>query len=385
MALVAYRVSGPAADQRAAERLIQFPLGITLRLTQWPAHSDTAGPHQRPLGHSDDCRASAAATPAASLKGSAGGSPASPQPQQQQRPQQQVSAGPQLSSLANVGLVVWQAGFLLADFLLREAPECMLRRRGGGWANGGGWRSLTAIDLGTGSGVVGIALALAGAKVYLTDLPHVVPLAAANVAANCDPRVHRAFVCPYRWGDDPAALDDGNAGVSGGGGGPAGVAAAAWAPASASASLMGVAPDIITAADVLYHADLLGPLMTALRRLSVAHTVSYVSYRVRQGNEVAAFLALAESAGFAAEEVPRAALHEEYRCHGRDRCISRGGSGLSVGLADGVGGADSEDGDDNDTGYGRLGLDVECGGASTKRWALGTYGILRLCRRDDTT
>ncbi|GLI67382.1 hypothetical protein VaNZ11_011563 [Volvox africanus] len=409
MALVPYRVSGPAADQRAAERVIQFPGGITLRLTQWPAHSGAAGTQLRPLaGPGDDGRASAAAvatdrstlTATAASNGSDWspvGVPPSAQPQecqerQQQRPhRQQVSAGPPLSSLANVGLVVWQAGFLLADFLLREAPECMLRRRDSGWGSGGGgggWRSLTVIDLGTGSGVVGIALALAGARVYLTDLPHVVPLAAANVAANCDPRSHQAFVCSYRWGDDPAAVapkadevavpHDGNGSVNGGGGGPANVTAATLAPASSP--LRDVEPDVITAADVLYHADLLGPLMTALRRLSAPHTVSYVSYRVRQGDEVAAFLALAAAAGFAAEEVPRSVLHEEYRCRGRSSRDSRGVGELHVGLVDAVGNLDSDDEDDDDTGFRKLMLDVECGGR--ERWAPGTYGILRLCRRD---
>ena len=45
------------------------------------------------------------------------------------------------------------------------------------------------------TGVVGIALALAGADVVLTDLPHITPLTQQNVDANCRHTVHRAQVC----------------------------------------------------------------------------------------------------------------------------------------------------------------------------------------------
>ena len=41
------------------------------------------------------------------------------------------------------------------------------------------------------AGVVGIALALAGAEVVATDLPRVTPLARANAAANCRAPPHR--------------------------------------------------------------------------------------------------------------------------------------------------------------------------------------------------
>ncbi len=46
-----------------------------------------------------------------------------------------------------------------------------------------------------GAGLVGIALALAGAEVVLTDLEHILPLTQQNLAANLQPH-HRAQVGP---------------------------------------------------------------------------------------------------------------------------------------------------------------------------------------------
>ena len=43
-------------------------------------------------------------------------------------------------------------------------------------------------------GVVGLALAMAGADVVLTDLPHITLLTQRNVDANCRQTVHRAQV-----------------------------------------------------------------------------------------------------------------------------------------------------------------------------------------------
>lgn len=44
------------------------------------------------------------------------------------------------------------------------------------------------------AGIGGIALALAGADVTLTDLPHVLPLMQRNVDMNCAPSQHRTRV-----------------------------------------------------------------------------------------------------------------------------------------------------------------------------------------------
>jgi 2-polyprenyl-3-methyl-5-hydroxy-6-metoxy-1,4-benzoquinol methylase len=78
---------------------------------------------------------------------------------------------PQHPDLSQVGLVLWQSGFVLADFLL-------LRLAGAGGAVGsssggvadssrGSWAGVRVLELGCGGGTVGLLLALAGAQVGL--------------------------------------------------------------------------------------------------------------------------------------------------------------------------------------------------------------------------
>ena len=47
------------------------------------------------------------------------------------------------------------------------------------------------------AGVVGICLGMAGARVTLTDLPHITPLTAENLALNADKRTIDAEVSPW--------------------------------------------------------------------------------------------------------------------------------------------------------------------------------------------
>ena len=102
--------------------------------------------------------------------------------------------GPPVPSdrLGSVGLVAWQCGELLATLLLTRPP-----------CTGEGWHGLRVIDLGCGTGIVGIALALAGASVTLSDLAHVLPLAEENARVNCER--HGLCTLPeikeHAWGD----------------------------------------------------------------------------------------------------------------------------------------------------------------------------------------
>lgn len=76
----------------------------------------------------------------------------------------------------NLGTTVWDASIVLAKFLEKGARRGELSR-----ARLTGRRVL---ELGAGPGLGGIAAALLGADVVLTDLPDIVPLTARNVATN---------------------------------------------------------------------------------------------------------------------------------------------------------------------------------------------------------
>ena len=160
---------------------------------------------------------------------------------------------------------------------------------------------------------MGIGLAMAGARVTLTDLPHITPLTAQNLALNADKqslhakasshpamtlqsglqnrsctgvrcshlqqvseamqlvdaiervtqllacdellrhskssRTAHAQVVPYAWGEDAGRLPQG--------------------------------PDVITGADVVYEQEHFPALISSLRMLAAPHTVIFLSYRLR--------------------------------------------------------------------------------------------------------
>ncbi|KAL7131891.1 hypothetical protein ABFS83_12G035400 [Erythranthe nasuta] len=102
-------------------------------------------------------------------------------------------------------------------------------------------RRLRILELGSGTGLVGIAAAaLLGATVTVTDLPRVLPNLQYNV--------------------------DANAGIlaAAGGGGTVGVAALAWGDRS-HMEAVGVDYDIVLGSDVVYHDNLYEPLLQTLK------------------------------------------------------------------------------------------------------------------------
>ncbi|KAK9829400.1 hypothetical protein WJX72_005603 [[Myrmecia] bisecta] len=159
------------------------------------------------------------------------------------------------------------SAFVLAEYLLQRPPF-------------GGWSDVRAVDLGSGTGVVGIALALAGADVVLTDLPHVTPLTQRNVDANCRQHRCRAQVVDYAWGESLAPL--------------------------------GPKPDLITGADVVYQQEHFEALTDTICRLSDSHTLTYLAFRKR-GRREHVFEELLEQRGLAVVTIPKQYLHEEYR------------------------------------------------------------------------
>ena len=160
-----------------------------------------------------------------------------------------------MGEYGGVGMVVWKAGPCLADFLIAHYGSKL--------------RGLSCLELGAGTGVVGIAMALQGASVVATDLDHITPLLTQNVELNIlnstvSNEAGEINVVSYRWGEEPPpALDHQRF-------------------------------DVIFAADVLYQRELHPFLADAIRRFSNERTVTYVMTQDRRKGE-ASFESLARA------------------------------------------------------------------------------------------
>eukprot|EP00510_Aplanochytrium_minuta_P006751 CAMPEP_0184038858 /NCGR_PEP_ID=MMETSP0955-20130417/49671_1 /TAXON_ID=627963 /ORGANISM="Aplanochytrium sp, Strain PBS07" /LENGTH=326 /DNA_ID=CAMNT_0026327719 /DNA_START=38 /DNA_END=1015 /DNA_ORIENTATION=- len=73
--------------------------------------------------------------------------------------------------LDDTGLAVWDGGIVLAKFLEQEIGPELLKKIG-------------IVELGSGTGICGIAAALCGANVILTDLDYALPLIRSNIERN---------------------------------------------------------------------------------------------------------------------------------------------------------------------------------------------------------
>lgn len=108
-----------------------------------------------------------------------------------------------------------------------------------------------AIEIGSGTGLAGLALAHLGAHVTLTDTPSVLDIIHINIKANEGKGMAtRADVAPCVWGEDCGALKP--------------------------------PYEILLASDVLYHEDSHGPLLATLRDLSDTNTRIIFAYERRR-------------------------------------------------------------------------------------------------------
>ncbi|XP_019058962.1 PREDICTED: protein-lysine methyltransferase METTL21D-like [Tarenaya hassleriana] len=108
-------------------------------------------------------------------------------------------------------------------------------------SNGAESSTLNILELGSGTGIVGIAAAATlSADVTMTDLPHVIENLSFNADANSDMVARfggRVHVAPLRWGE------------------------------AGDVELIGRRFDLILASDVVYHDHLYDPLLETLRLL----------------------------------------------------------------------------------------------------------------------
>lgn len=176
-----------------------------------------------------------------------------------------------MSNTPNVGFLVWSCSFVLAEYLFKHPPH--------GRAS---WTGVRVLELGAGTGVVGIAMAMAGADVTMTDLAHITPLTRENVGLNAGS--YPLGTCPtvgdYQWGRDPAHLGD--------------------------------RFEVVLAADCVYEAQYYPDLLQALRDTCTPNALIYCCYKKRRLREEV-FEQAVETEGFRLTRVPDADLGGDHK------------------------------------------------------------------------
>ncbi|KAA8497033.1 Protein-lysine methyltransferase METTL21B [Porphyridium purpureum] len=84
------------------------------------------------------------------------------------------------------GATIWDGCLVAVAWMKKQQVQYM-------------WRSSVVLELGAGTGAAGLVLAALGARVVLTDLPHLVPLMEKNVRANQAAFVYPPRVCALPW------------------------------------------------------------------------------------------------------------------------------------------------------------------------------------------
>lgn len=196
-------------------------------------------------------------------------------------------------------VVVWDAGLVLAYYLERHQITLGLLKSE---------KRIHVVDVGAGTGVVGLVAASLGANVTLTDLPRYIPLLEEGISANCNlfhekesingSRFIRAL--PLNWGNISQVHDlcrrTNRDGIS-----------------------IGGPPDLILASDCIYFEASIAPLVCTLRelacctKLTVLVLLSYEDrdYSPKKKKAKENFFALAERY-FLIQEIPTKDCHPEY-------------------------------------------------------------------------
>lgn len=139
--------------------------------------------------------------------------------------------------VGDVGCVVWDAAIVLCKFLENSH-----------YFPHGFWNGMRVLDIGSETGVAGLAAGVLGADVTLTDLPQFVSLMQSNIDSNQDVLSGKATAKTLIWGQDVSSFPK---------------------------------PDAILMSDVVYYEESLDDLLKTLLGLCGAHTKVIMSYEER--------------------------------------------------------------------------------------------------------
>ncbi|KAG6609855.1 protein N-lysine methyltransferase METTL21A [Phytophthora cinnamomi] len=182
------------------------------------------------------------------------------------------------------GHCVWDAALLLADYLQTKAAQST------GGVDGGDrfqFRGKKVVELGAGVGLVGMALAVLGAQVVLTDQAYALPLLAKNVDVNFRDKgsINAPTVEKCQWGE---TFESGGR-------------LATWTKST----------DVVVFSDVLYHASAFLLLIKTLHELVSSTTDVFFSFETRNASIEASFLQQLRQT-FDVQEVSRAANSQVF-------------------------------------------------------------------------
>lgn len=173
------------------------------------------------------------------------------------------------------GVVVWDAALVLAKYLERHQRRLKLD-------------GAKVVELGAGTGVVGIAASVLGANVTITDLQRVVPLMKKNIETNNEVIFGSVKAQTLVWGDKEQLQ-----------------------------GIINPQPHLILVSDCVYYEASLVPLVETLKTLLTPDSEVLLSYEIRdteQKRRVHAEFSRLINKTFRVEEIPTAECHPEFAC-----------------------------------------------------------------------
>ncbi|CAH1254402.1 METTL21A [Branchiostoma lanceolatum] len=196
----------------------------------------------------------------------------------------------QQCEIGDVGCVVWDAALVLAKFLELAAGKSANNSQQPATSKfcDVTLQNKTVVELGAGTGIVGIMAGILGADVRITDLQQFVPLMELNIKENAERIKGSVKASTLKWGEDITP----------------------FLPH----------PDYIIFSDCIYYEESLQPLIETISALAGNHTVVLWSYEERaMGHKQKKKPRLQQrffeaiTKDFTVEEVPQDSLHAVYR------------------------------------------------------------------------